>query len=186
MPIFTEHLREELGVIHFGLAQLGSARQSLLQGEAANIQDLRIVTYALRLLLKRSHLVKLESLLYPEIDPLDLDDEGFEKFSEQTERLYNGQARLQLMRLQLALDSFDERSSRDELARCIEDCVHVIDHVLDHETNIIFPLADRVLSPAKQKDLYTKAQDLDHKQAIERMQATQALLNMDLARASGS
>jgi hemerythrin-like domain-containing protein len=185
MPIFTEHLRNEIGVIQVGLSQLDRARKSILAGRQPNLQDLRIITYALRLLFKRNHVTKLETLLYPELDS-SIDAEGFEHFSESTERLYNGQAKLQLMRLQLALDAFGERSSRDELARCLEDCLLVIRMVLDKETNTLLPLAERQLTNEQQDELYMKAQELDRKQALERVQATQALMTMDLARASGA
>lgn len=186
MPIFTEHLRKESDVIQFGLNQLSKARRAIIEGREPNIEDLRVIIYALRLLFKRSHIPKLESLLYPEIDPSLLDDEGFEHFNEQTEKLYNGQAKLQLMRLQLALDGFNVRSSRDELARCVEDCVHVISHILERERNVVLPLADRSIGLDRQNELYMKVMELDRKQALERVQATQALMNMDLARASGA
>jgi hypothetical protein len=186
MPIFTEHLRKESDVIQFALSQLAKSLREIFESGSPNIQDLRVITYSLRLLFKRSHVTKLETLLYPELDPSQLDEDGFEKFSEQTEKLYNDRARLQLLRLQLALDGFGERSSRDELARCVDDCVHMIGHVLDHERDVILPLADKVIGLDRQNELYMKVIELDRKQALERVQATQALMNMDLARASGN
>lgn len=186
MPIFTEHLRKESDVIQFGLSQLTKARKSILGGQEPRVQDLRVITYALRLLFKLTHVPKLENLLYPAIDPSQMDDDGFERFSEQTEKLYNGQAKLQLMRLQLALDGFSDHSSRDELARCMEDCAHCIQHILDHERDVVLPLAERSLSVEEQNELYTKAQEFDRIRSLERIQAMQALMNMDLARASGA
>lgn len=186
MPIFTEHLRNEAGVIQFGLNQLERNRQSVLAGGEPNIPDLRIIAYALRLLFERTHVAKLETLLYPALDPAQLDDEGFQVFNEQTERLYNARCKLQLMRLQLALDGFTDRSPRDELARTLGDSVQMLGHMLDHTSNVVLPLADRFLSALQRDELYLKGQELDRKHALERVQATQALMNMDLARASGS
>lgn len=184
MPIFTEHLRNEAGVIQFGLNQLEKSRQEIFEGREPDVQDLRLVTYALRLLFKRAHLQKLENVLYPELAPSHVDEKGFERFDEQTERLYNGQARLNLLRLQLALDAHSDRSSRDELAHYLEDFLTVSRHVLETTINVVLPLADRVLTTDQQNELYMKAQEFDRKQALERLQATQALMNMGIDRAA--
>ena len=56
MPIFTDHLRAEIQAIRNGLSQLETARNS--------IPDLRLAVYTMRLLFKRIHLAKLETVLY--------------------------------------------------------------------------------------------------------------------------
>jgi hypothetical protein len=163
MPIFTDHLRTEIQSIRNGLSQLETVRSS--------IPDLRLTTYTMRLIFKRIHLAKLETVLYPALDASCLRDG--ECFDEMTERLRNRHADSALMRLQMAVDRFDERSSGDDLSRALADCAHSFEELLDNEINVVLPFADRQLSAERQGELLAKALEIDR--ASMGVDLTQAL-----------
>ena len=176
MGILTDSLRSETFNIKLAIAELDIICRAPCP---ELLSDIRIICFALRLLLKRSHIAKVESVLVPAlIEKLDQFSQSFRGEIELS-GAYNELFRFQLAKLQFEVDSCDASHSA-ELKHVIlraQDLSATTKRLIDNEYFNLFELADHKLSNDEQSKLFLETQKIDQEQGFERIRGTQVLLN---------
>lgn len=175
MGILTDSLRSETFNIKLAIAELDIICRD---PSPALLPDIRTLCFALRLLLKSSHLQKIETVLVPSMS--EKLDESSQSFRGELEisAAYNELFRFQLAKLQFEIDSCDANHSA-ELKHVIlraQDLSGTVKRLIDNEYYNLFELADHNLSSDEQSRLFLETQKIDQEQGFERIRGTQVLL----------
>ena len=166
MSVFTEHLRFESQLIQSGLSLLDAYRSDLQNGRLVHGADLRMAAYALQLATENAHLTKMESILFPVLDPgLSLTPE-------------HDKIRLSMLQLRIGIDRFQANpETNGTLIMLLSEYVSKVKTYLEVEEIKILSNADQVLDARQQQRLLDSAQSLEATQRLEKLRGPRLIID---------
>ncbi len=160
MFAFTEHLKNEMQVIHLGLSLLETYSSDLTDEKLVPPEDIRLAIYAIQIAFEETHLAKEEAFLIAKLQSSQvwnaLSPTDKNKITKNLED--NRKTCKQLLDLRLFVDKYETKASQLVLLKLflIEFVSRVTWH-LENEIKTTFALADQILTSIEQKEILQRA-----------------------------
>jgi hypothetical protein len=180
MRPFTNHLKVESALIQSGLELLSAYRCDLEEGKSISIAELRMAIFGIHKIFEMSHILKEESILYPALvksvewkNISDLDRSEIHAVFDTIGFVHRG-----LLALRLTVDEWEhDPRKRNNVQWMLGDFLDQSRNYFKNETQRLFVVAEGILTPADQKNLYVLSQNFEQDQGNDASGQARAIFN---------
>ena len=159
----TQQLINEHEVILKMLEILGAATEKLENNEDVNLQDIESMIDFLRVFADKCHHRKEEALLFPALEKKGISNQGG-PIGVMLNDHVQGRKFIQGMADGIEVYKADKTKGARKIAENALDYINLLSQHIAKENNVLFKMADNVLSPLDQQELLIQFDEAEEKE----------------------